>query len=183
MASLTILRVEPEDICFPNLLYQSFTSKMTLKNVSAGNVAYKVKTTAPKRFMVRPSTGILVPSESVDVQVVLHPLSSYPSGNTDGFQVQATPTTRANNETLTRDEWTEISKNSIQEKRLSVIFSFPSVNDFNNPDGVKIVDTASVSAPDLRSKYEELVQYTLGLQKEKVKIEQELLQIKVPTFL
>ena len=57
-----------------------------LKNSNASSyVAFKIKTTAPKRYCVRPNSGLLAPDDIMDVKVMLQP------GGTDEkhkFQVQ-----------------------------------------------------------------------------------------------
>jgi hypothetical protein len=49
------------------------TSILRLENKDASQlVAFKVKTTAVKRYVVRPNVGILLPGKSVEVQVLLN---------------------------------------------------------------------------------------------------------------
>lgn len=43
------------------------TSELKLVNPSEQKVCFKVKTTAPKRYCVRPNSGIIEPSQSVNV--------------------------------------------------------------------------------------------------------------------
>jgi hypothetical protein len=43
-----------------------------IENTSKDVVAYKVKTTAPKRYSVRPNTGIVTPGDTVQVKVTLN---------------------------------------------------------------------------------------------------------------
>ena len=43
-----------------------------LKNANASSyVAFKIKTTAPKRYCVRPNSGLLAPDDIMDVKVML----------------------------------------------------------------------------------------------------------------
>ena len=62
------------------------TASLMLKNANASSyVAFKIKTTAPKRYCVRPNSGLLAPDDIMDVKVMLQP------GGTDEkhkFQVQ-----------------------------------------------------------------------------------------------
>ena len=62
------------------------TASLMLKNSNASSyVAFKIKTTAPKRYCVRPNSGLLAPDDIMDVKVMLQP------GGTDEkhkFQVQ-----------------------------------------------------------------------------------------------
>ena len=42
------------------------TAKLTLRNLTHDRVAFKVKTTAPKLFLVRPNSGILPPMAEIE---------------------------------------------------------------------------------------------------------------------
>lgn len=50
-------------------------STTTLKLANSGNerFAYKIKTTAPKRYCVKPNSGFLDPHNTVNIQVMLQP--------------------------------------------------------------------------------------------------------------
>jgi hypothetical protein len=41
------------------------------ENLFSKPIAYKVKTTAKKRYVVRPNTGIIQPNDGVDIQGLL----------------------------------------------------------------------------------------------------------------
>ena len=49
-------------------LNKTLTEALTLKNDSDAKVAYQVKTTAPKRYCVRPNAGVLGPKETINVE-------------------------------------------------------------------------------------------------------------------
>ena len=49
-------------------LNKTLTAALRLKNDSDVNVAYKVMTTAPKRYCVRPNAGVLGPKETITVE-------------------------------------------------------------------------------------------------------------------
>jgi len=68
--------------------------KRTLEvhNSNSQPVAFKVKTTAPKQYCVRPNSGRIEPGESVEVQVLLQPMKEDPPPGTkcrDKFLVQS----------------------------------------------------------------------------------------------
>ena len=69
-----------------NVNFSVSTASLMLKNSNASSyVAFKIKTTAPKRYCVRPNSGLLAPDDIMDVKVMLQP------GGTDEkhkFQVQ-----------------------------------------------------------------------------------------------
>ncbi len=177
--NLTLLRIDPQEITFPSAIFQSSQTVLRLTNVTSGYVAYKVKTTAPKQYMVRPSTGVTSPGETVEIQIILHPLSVEPINNSDRFLVQATATT--NPQGLGRQEWIDLDKNLLQEQRLKVVFipaqgTSPVTASHSTPQGA---DAAPPAPGDLRVKYDELIQYTLTLEREKNKSDAELEKFKV----
>ena len=59
-----------------------------LRNVSAQNVLYRVKTTAPGRYLVKPHQGLLPPGQEVKVYISFTPSDS-PSTTNAKFQIQA----------------------------------------------------------------------------------------------
>lgn len=119
MASL--LKVSPQDnIEFPLVLYTPLNANLLLENLSGVHVAFKIKTTAPKGYLVRPSTGTIKPGEALTVQIILQPLSEVPNVVNDRFLVQCTAI--ANDELVSKDFWTTLDKASIQDHRLNVTF-------------------------------------------------------------
>ncbi|KAF7298982.1 MSP domain-containing protein [Mycena indigotica] len=66
---------------------------LTISNHNSQPVAFKVKTTAPKLYCVRPNTGRVEPGQSVDVSVMLQPLKDEPPTGAkckDKFLIQST---------------------------------------------------------------------------------------------
>uniref|UniRef100_A0A0N5AZT6 Major sperm protein n=1 Tax=Syphacia muris TaxID=451379 RepID=A0A0N5AZT6_9BILA len=49
---------------------------LTLRNPSDRDVIFKVKTTVPKRYCVRPNSGIIGPGETSSVAVMLQPIDA-----------------------------------------------------------------------------------------------------------
>jgi len=52
-------------------------STLTVTNTSAGNIAYKIKTTAPRQYVVKPNQGIVDRAQkiSVDITLIQSPVS------------------------------------------------------------------------------------------------------------
>ncbi|CAF1383224.1 unnamed protein product [Adineta ricciae] len=59
------------------------TATLTLSNNGTDRLAFKLKTTTPRRFCVRPNNGFLEPNTNVVVQILLQP--SRPGGPVDEF--------------------------------------------------------------------------------------------------
>ncbi|PKI82664.1 phosphatidylinositol-binding protein scs2 [Malassezia vespertilionis] len=100
---------------------------MILTNGNDQPVAFKVKTTAPKQYCVRPNSGRIEPGERVEVQVLLQPMKEEPPASAkcrDKFLVQSAliPTDK---ETLPINEfWAvqERQKDSVFEHKLRCVF-------------------------------------------------------------
>ena len=46
---------------------------LVITNTSKGNLAYKVKTTAPRHYVVKPNQGVLDPGAKISVDITLIP--------------------------------------------------------------------------------------------------------------
>ncbi|XP_078482900.1 vesicle-associated membrane protein-associated protein B-like [Ciona intestinalis] len=72
-----ILEIEPmNEIRFKGPFTDVVTSHLKLTNPSDKRVCFKVKTTAPRRYCVRPNSGFVDPSGNVNVSVMLQPMDS-----------------------------------------------------------------------------------------------------------
>mmetsp|Transcript_49634 Transcript_49634/g.91625 ORF Transcript_49634/g.91625 Transcript_49634/m.91625 type:complete len:222 (+) Transcript_49634:90-755(+) len=185
MPSMTLLKLEPEEtLYFCKTPAQQTSPSRTLKltNLSSGNVAFKVKTTAPKSYLVRPSSGTLRSRETQEVQIILQPQGSDGSANSHRFLVQAV--TVQTSDAVTRDDWNSFPKETIHETKLSVLFDErgeePAATGGAQDPRASPSPVVSGSAPegDLKVKYDELVQYTLMLEKEKKKLEADINALK-----
>lgn len=58
------------------------TKTLTLRNTTESRIAFKVKTTAPKLYFVRPNASIVLPHQSATVSVIMQPLKEEPSPDT-----------------------------------------------------------------------------------------------------
>lgn len=77
---------------FHRPLTQLVKRTLTVANHNHQPVAFKVKTTAPKNFCVRPNSGRIEPGERVEVQVLLQPMKEEPAPDAkcrDKFLIQS----------------------------------------------------------------------------------------------
>jgi vesicle-associated membrane protein-associated protein A len=66
------------------------SSDLQLTNPSSRRVLFKVKTTAPKRYCVRPNSGVIEPNSYISVSVMLQPFDFNPDEkNNHKFMVQS----------------------------------------------------------------------------------------------
>ena len=65
------------------------TVSLTIRNPTEKRVAFKIKTTAPKRYCVKPNSGVLDPEQTMKVNVLLQPFNYDPNEkNKHKFMVQ-----------------------------------------------------------------------------------------------
>ena len=145
-----LISIKPESIIeFEFSPLCTVTSTLSIKNIVDFSIAFKVKTTAPKSYVVKPNQGILSPDEGKDLTVIMQPLQEYPGKVNHRFLVQAAPTTLSPDqiEELTKF-WGENPEKSISIK-LSVIISdinkyqtsssYQSINSESNVDKSEIM--------------------------------------------
>ncbi|XP_071696272.1 uncharacterized protein [Rutidosis leptorrhynchoides] len=100
------------------------TSSVHLTNISDEYVAFKVKTTSPKRFCVRPNSGIISPKSACDFTVTMQGLRSAPSEVEckDKFLIQSTVVdSGTKEEDVTLELFSKSSRKYVEEKKLKVI--------------------------------------------------------------
>jgi hypothetical protein len=97
--SATYMRLQPDkELEFSRPLSQGVIKQiLKISNPhSKTGMAFKVKTTAPKQYCVRPNNGVVKPGETLEVHVLLQPFKEEPAADfkcKDKFLVQAIPVT------------------------------------------------------------------------------------------
>ncbi|XP_063244503.1 motile sperm domain-containing protein 2-like isoform X2 [Bacillus rossius redtenbacheri] len=103
-SSLSI--VPPDVINFANQGAE-LTGTISLTNTAETIISYKIKTTSPEKFRVRPSTGTLAPGRSVSINVVLQPGYQLPALSRDKFLIMSLP---VESQDMTPQEVTDLWK-------------------------------------------------------------------------
>lgn len=88
--------IEPFELSFRRPFTTEVSQTLTLKNTNPTPVAFKVKTTAPKQYCVRPNAGRIEAGQSFDVSVLLQAMKQDPPPDAkcrDKFLVQSAPIT------------------------------------------------------------------------------------------
>jgi len=120
----------PDELGFKRPFNHEVTQVLKISNSNAGPVAFKVKTTAPKQYCVRPNSGIVMPRESVDVQVLLQAMKEDPPLDArcrDKFLVQSVQVDEVDEANIAI-LWSNVektNKSAIQEKKIRVQFLPP----------------------------------------------------------
>ncbi|KAI3954424.1 hypothetical protein MKW92_039891 [Papaver armeniacum] len=119
-----LLNIEPTDLNFPFELKKRSSCCLQLTNKTDECVAFKVKTTDPKKCCARPNIGIVSPRTTCEVTVTMQAPQAHEDMNCkDKLLIQsvvAAPTTLK--EDLTREMF---NKENVEEFKLRVIYYVP----------------------------------------------------------
>ena len=114
-----ILVIEPaSQLTFVGPFTSSVVTYIKLRNPSHRKVCFKIKTTTPTQLTVKPSSGVLDPSD--EVQIVVNLLPCNPDETTKHkFLVQSTfaPEGEINQDTI----WSEINQNEVMASKLRCV--------------------------------------------------------------
>lgn len=124
-----ILNIEPEgELVFRGPFKDVVTTILKLSNPSTEEVCFKVKTTAPKRYCVRPNCGLIKPNESVNVAVMLQPFDYQDSAENKRhkFLVQSILPKQQINLADVESFWKNLSDTSgVMDSKLKCVFEMP----------------------------------------------------------
>jgi len=165
MAPLTLLTVNPHDVVvFTKTQMNNPRTILTLTNVSEGHVAFKVKTTAPKSYVVKPSCGTMKPGEKQEVQIILQ-LAPDLSVSSDRFLVQAIKTSSP--EEVPREQWNAFPADSMESTKLNVQLDEPQSEPKTTPPTGSSKGVAVDMPPEAKKEFDELNKRLAILEKEK----------------
>lgn len=123
------------------------TVSLTIKNPTDKRIAFKIKTTAPKRYCVKPNSGVLDSAQSMKVNVLLQPFQYDPNEkNKHKFMVQYL---YLNNEEIQLsvndilNMWKDVDTKRLLDLKLKCIFDFDGSGAESQKAGTTINDTLS----------------------------------------
>lgn len=104
------------------------TSYLELYNPSDQRVCFKVKTTAPRRYCVRPNSGIILPANKVKIAIMLQPIEndSQTERNRHKFMVQSVVAT---DDSHPDSVWLDAEPEEIMDSKLRCVFQMPSLSE------------------------------------------------------
>ncbi|XP_055748821.1 vesicle-associated membrane protein-associated protein B-like isoform X1 [Salvelinus fontinalis] len=124
-----VLQLEPpHELTFRGPFTDVITATLKLGNPTDRNVCFKVKTTAPRRYCVRPNSGIIDAGTSVNVSVMLQPFDYDPNEKSKHkFMVQSVlaPYDMTDMEGV----WKEAKPEELMDSKLRCAFELPLEND------------------------------------------------------
>jgi len=146
-----VLVIEPAtELQFKGPFTSVVSTELKLVNPSQHSVLFKVKTTAPKRYCVRPNGGVLEPRKQCIVTVMLQPFEFDPADRSKHkFMVQSmfAPELRSDQSDLSTSQlqdtwWKEATPDQLMDSKLKCSFEMPQasslkvdvMNDLNQSD-------------------------------------------------
>ncbi|XP_070695128.1 vesicle-associated membrane protein-associated protein B-like isoform X2 [Pempheris klunzingeri] len=124
-----VLVLEPQhELKFRGPFTDVVTATLKLTNPTDRNVCFKVKTTAPRRYCVRPNSGIIDSGTSINVSVMLQPFDYDPNEKSKHkFMVQSmlAPYDMTDMEGV----WKEAKPEELMDSKLRCAFEMPLEND------------------------------------------------------
>ncbi|XAR52522.1 hypothetical protein NMG60_11020649 [Bertholletia excelsa] len=126
--SAELLDIQPRELKFIFELKKQCSCSIRLVNKSSKHVAFKVKTTSPKKYCVRPNTGIIEPKSSCDFTVTMQAQKVAPSDMIckDKFLVQSTAVPAGTTEEdITSSMFFKDDGRYIEENKMKVILISP----------------------------------------------------------
>ncbi|KAK7878030.1 hypothetical protein WMY93_031311 [Mugilogobius chulae] len=175
----------PSDLRFKGPFTDVVTTTLKLSNPSEKKVCFKVKTTAPRRYCVRPNSGVIEAGGSVNISVMLQPFDYDPNEkNKHKFMVQTifAPANITDMDLL----WKEAKPDDLMDSKLRCVFEMPSENDkVNDIETIKaspMVNSAKsaepVSASGDDGEVKKVQEKYKRLQQENSKLNEEIRQLK-----
>ncbi|XP_048878896.1 vesicle-associated membrane protein-associated protein B/C isoform X1 [Brienomyrus brachyistius] len=124
-----VLLLEPQhELKFRGPFTDVVTSTLKLANPTDRNICFKVKTTAPRRYCVRPNSGVIDAGTSINVSVMLQPFDYDPNEKSKHkFMVQSllAPPDMTDMEGL----WKEAKPEELMDSKLRCVFELPAENE------------------------------------------------------
>ncbi|XP_069548585.1 VAMP (vesicle-associated membrane protein)-associated protein A, like [Brachyistius frenatus] len=176
----------PVDLKFKGPFTDVVTTNLKLKNPSDKRVCFKVKTTAPRRYCVRPNSGVIDAGATVTISVMLQPFDYDPNEKSKHkFMVQTifAPPNVSDMDSL----WRDAKPDDLMDSKLRCVFELPSENDkMNDVEATKAApgmnstkaDSTAAGASQDETEMRKVVEKCKRLQAEMSKLTDENRQLK-----
>ncbi|KAK6600947.1 integral ER membrane protein [Botrytis cinerea] len=123
------VEIDSQELGFHRPFTTEVSQTLRIRNPNRTPVGFKVKTTAPKQYCVRPNSGKLEPGRSIDVTVLLQAMKDEPPLDAkcrDKFLVQSVEITPDKEFVDSPSNHVDrADKKDIQEKKIRVVFLPP----------------------------------------------------------
>ncbi|CAN4078062.1 unnamed protein product [Withania somnifera] len=164
-----LISVSPEELKFQFELEKQSYCDLKVTNSTEHYVAFKVKTTSPKKYFVRPNTGIIHPWDSCLIRVTLQAQKEYPLDMQckDKFLLQST-IVNSDADELPPDTFNKDSGRNVEECKLRVVYISPHSSPRHSDDAFKQSSDVNSSQAVQRARDERdaVIRQTQQLQQE-----------------
>ncbi|KAK0635901.1 PapD-like protein [Bombardia bombarda] len=123
------VEIDPVELGFRRPFTVEVAQILKIRNPNTSPVAFKVKTTAPKQYCVRPNSGRIEPGHEVEVSVLLQAMKQEPPLDArcrDKFLVQSVTITGDKEFNNVQQIWDSADRSTVQEKKIRVVWLAPS---------------------------------------------------------
>jgi len=149
-----ILRIEPDhELKFKGPFNVPSTTLLKIINPSDKRVCFKIKTTAPKRYCVRPNAGMLQPGTSANIAVVFQPCDLEPTANKHKFMVQALYAPDGDGNVDMDSLWKDIDNTKLMDTKLRCTFEMPAGVDSGNQNDLNASEDGKVTRAKSEDSY------------------------------
>ncbi|KAK4770375.1 hypothetical protein SAY87_030907 [Trapa incisa] len=128
MSAGELLGIDPSELRFSFELGKQISCQLHLSNKTDHYVAFKVKTTSPKKYSVRPNMGIILPRTSLDILVIMQAQNEAPPDMQckDKFLFQCVKTNEGMTaKDITAEMFNKGAGNAVEECKLRVVYVTP----------------------------------------------------------
>ncbi|GAB2274164.1 Vesicle-associated protein 1-2 [Dionaea muscipula] len=128
MSTGELLTIEPLELKFPFELKKQISCSLQLANKTDNYVAFKVKTTNPKKYCVRPNTGVVFPRSTCDIIVTMQAQKEAPPDMQckDKFLLQSVIVSAgATAKDITAEMFNKEAGHVVEECKLRVVYVPP----------------------------------------------------------
>lgn len=115
------LDISPSDIVlFDDVPRKTSVCYVTFKNVTSRRVAFKIRTTSPKSYNVKPNNGVIMPNEEKKIEFFMQPVEEVPSSKKqqDKFMIMAIDINQDFDVSRLAEVWKDLPENQVQQVKL-----------------------------------------------------------------
>uniref|UniRef100_A0A2P2KLR2 Vesicle-associated membrane protein n=1 Tax=Rhizophora mucronata TaxID=61149 RepID=A0A2P2KLR2_RHIMU len=128
MSTGELISIEPQELKFPFELKKQISCSLQLSNKTDNYVAFKVKTTNPKKYCVRPNAGVVLPRSMCDVIVTMQAQKEAPADMQckDKFLLQSVvASSEVSAKDISPEMFNKEAGNQVEECKLRVVYVAP----------------------------------------------------------
>nr|ABF18375.1 vesicle-associated membrane protein-associated protein [Aedes aegypti] len=140
-----LLVIEPaNELKFVGPFCTAVSSYMRLTNPTEHVILFKIKTTAPKKYCVRPNCGVLEPKTTIEIAIIFQPfIFDAAEKNKHKFMVQSM--IMPEGDVSTEQLWKDVSPDDLMDSKLRCVFELPAETNQTAP-GAPITATSTTTS-------------------------------------